>query len=174
METGTTCSLDSASTSTKSPWIAAWKTTGSVASTDESLALPIHDHGAISEFTFDLTAASLSTDANPFVTADGKPTYGSGGGSSGGVPSEFKRIPAYQKAHGVLMALAILIFFPLGSALMRVYGSPMLHGITQLLGLLSVIAGFAIGVRLTDIIGLVRSPLPPSSFTPSFANQLYE
>ena len=79
---GTTCSLDSSPTSTQSPWIAAFQPSGSLTSTDESFVLPMHNVDTMFQFTFDLTAASLSSDSNPF-TSSGSPSSSGGPSSSG-------------------------------------------------------------------------------------------
>jgi hypothetical protein len=164
---GTTCSLDSSPTSTQSPWIAAFQPSGSLTSTDESFVLPMHNIDTMFQFTFDLTAASLSSDSNPF-TSSGSPSS-SGGPSSTGTPSgsgsstgssfggfgELALIPTYQKAHGILMGTSILLLFPMGAAFMRVVGSPLLHGIVQVLALCVLLAGFGLGLRMAHILNIV-------------------
>lgn len=65
----TTCTLDSSATSSSSPWICAWYQGKAAGSSDLSYTLPQHDFDSTSQFTFDLSAASLSSDTNPFVSA---------------------------------------------------------------------------------------------------------
>lgn len=186
---GTTCSLDSEATSKKSPWIAAHLPGSVHKTTDESANLDMHDLNSMYQFTFDLTAASLSSSANPFVTTSGKPSsssapstgspsgspsgnpFGNGGGSSSSGSSfgglgDLEMVPTYQRAHAVLMGTSVLLLFPLGAVFMRVVGSPLIHGIVQVLALGILVAGFAVGVRMADIIDIVRNPWLTSHLSP--------
>ena len=166
IEIGAICTLDSSATSTSSPWIAGYQPSGSVASADESFTLQMHNLDTMFQFTFDLTAASTPSDSNPFVSDDGQP--GSSDGPSGSDPhsgssitgnlDDFEVIPTYQKVHGVLMGISILLLFPIGAIYMRVLGSPLIHGLIQVLSLCVLIVGFGLGIRMADIMGIVGSP----------------
>lgn len=180
--TGTTCKLASASSSTNSPWIAAYQKSGSISSTDEDISLAMHDFNTMYSFTFDLKVASLTSDANPFIpnigggsgSPQGSPSYSgpagtplgggspsaSGSGSNfGGFAQDFQLIPTYRKAHAILMGTSVLLLFPIGAIFMRLVGSPLLHALVQLLALCILIAGFAVGVRLADIMQYVSTSI---------------
>lgn len=164
---GTTCSLDSSPTSTKSPWIAAYQPSGSLTSTDESLVLPMHNLDTMFQFTFDLTTATLSSDSNPFTSSGISSTSGSpsssttSSGSSSSTGSnlggfgDVELLPTYEKAHGILMGTSILLLFPIGAVSMRVAGSPFLHGLVQVLSLCVLIVGCGLGVRMAHILDIV-------------------
>lgn len=177
---GTSCTLQSASNSATSPWISAWYTGSALNSQDLTENLAQHGNSDMTAFNFDLSKAVLSSDTNPFVTAAVSPsgtgtasspsstasiTPGSsdGDGSSssssevGGVSAATQI--AYQKSHGIIMGVAVVLLFPIGSLLMRVAGSPALHGVWQIFSLIMLIAGFALGVKLAQATDQVRSPL---------------
>lgn len=164
----TTCTLNAAATLSKCPWIAAYQPSGSLTSTDESFTLPMHDVDTMFQFTFDLTKATISSDSNPFVSGSGSSSSGglsngsspvgsggNGGSSFGGIPSDIELIPTFQKAHGILMGTSILLLFPIGAVFMRVVGSPLLHGIVQVLSLCVLIAGFGLGLRMAHILDIL-------------------
>lgn len=78
---GGTMALNSASAS----WVGAWRKGVSIASTSQSASIVQHDSTVT--FTFDLTKAALTADANPFVTASTGDGSGSGSGSGSGTGS---------------------------------------------------------------------------------------
>jgi hypothetical protein len=53
------------------------------------------------------------------------------------------------------MGTSILLLFPMGAAFMRVVGSPLLHGIVQVLALCVLLAGFGLGLRMAHILNIV-------------------
>jgi hypothetical protein len=53
------------------------------------------------------------------------------------------------------MGTSILLLFPIGAVFMRVVGSPLLHGIVQVLALCVLIAGFGLGLRMAHILDIV-------------------
>ena len=65
MEKGTSCKVDKSAS--RSAWISAWKGGNSLATTSTSTNLNEHDNH--SQFNFDLTAAALDADLNPFVSS---------------------------------------------------------------------------------------------------------
>ena len=68
-------------------------------------------------------------------------------------------------AHGVLAALAFVIFFPLGGIMIRVFHFPGLvwaHGIMQVLGFLVYTAAVALGIYIATTPKESVSPLFPS------------
>ena len=110
--------LDVASSGTS--WIGAWKEGSSLASTSLSQSISYHD--ASSEFNLDLTQASIDSDSNPFVgTAATTPTTGSSG-SMMVRPSQ-----TIIWAHGLGMAIAFAVLYPLGSAVMPIFGKWYIH-----------------------------------------------
>lgn len=131
----------------------------------------MHNVDTMFQFTFDLTKATLSTDSNPFVSGSGSSSSGglsngsspvgsggNGGSSFGGIPSDIEQIPTFMKAHGILMGTSVLLLFPIGAMFMRVVGSPLLHGIVQVLSLCVLIAGFGLGLRMAHILDIVSPP----------------
>lgn len=71
-------------------------------------------------------------------------------------------IPSYQKAHGICMGLSFVVFYPVGAILIRTLkfkGSIWVHIACQLVGWLLMIAGLAFGVKMGNIIDIVRTCL---------------
>jgi hypothetical protein len=61
-------------------------------------------------------------------------------------------------AHGVLMSLAIIVFFPMGGFLVRLLSSPRtvrIHMLCQIIGLGILVAGFGLGLRIQEQIHIV-------------------
>jgi hypothetical protein len=67
-------------------------------------------------------------------------------------------IPLYRAPHGALMATAVLILFPLGAVSMRLFGILWLHGLIQLLGTCTLLAGLGLGIKMKEVIGTVSRP----------------
>ena len=70
-------------------------------------------------------------------------------------------------AHGVLMSLAVIVFFPLGGVLIRLLKHPStarIHIALQLLGLAVLIAGFGLGLWVQDQINIVGDTQAASPF----------
>lgn len=70
------------------------------------------------------------------------------------VPSQ--TLEMYQKAHGVIMSVVILLLFPLGAIFMRIGGGMMGHASLQLGSLVALLVGFGLGIKLGNLKGLVR------------------
>ncbi|KAI1485115.1 hypothetical protein F5X96DRAFT_369013 [Biscogniauxia mediterranea] len=145
--------------STSTDWIAAWQAGDPLDSADADATIERHD--AHAGFTFDLTQAQVSSDANPYLTGDaatsGSGDAGSGSsgaGASAGAPWYLREIPALEAAHGILMAVVMAVMYPLGSLLMPVFGKWWLHGAWQAVAWLAMWAGFAIGVVLAQRTGI--------------------
>ncbi|KAI0598252.1 hypothetical protein F4775DRAFT_592515 [Biscogniauxia sp. FL1348] len=146
--------------STSTDWIAAWRAGDPLDSTDTDASIQRHDEHA--SFTFDLTQAQVSSDANPYTTTTGDTTSGgdttagsgSGAGNSAGFPWYLREIPTLEAAHGILMAIVMVVMYPLGSLLMPVFGKWWLHGAWQVVAWLGMWAGFAIGVVLAQRTGI--------------------
>lgn len=157
-------------TSTGAPFISAWKQGSAIDS--KSLTADIHYHDAHQEFAFDLTKATIAEDANPFVEASSggsgegstPPSGGNSGSGSGSdndgsstitLPAWIREIPTLESAHGIIMSLVMVVLYPLGSILMPLFGSWVLHAVWQIGSFLIMWAGFAVGVILAQRTGYV-------------------
>merc|ERR1712225_68237 len=166
----TSCTLDSDKSSSDSPWIAAWSTGSAIDSTSTSATIRQHSGNNRVEAQVDLSQASIASDANPFLSSSSpspttasssKPTTGSGsnGGGNGngnsgvtfGGSSSFQTITDYQKAHGIVMGIVVVLLFPFGAMFMRMGGSGIVHGILQVLSLCALLVGLGLGVKLADL-----------------------
>jgi hypothetical protein len=128
------------------------------------------------QFEFDLTAAVLSSDSNPFTSSSettGSSASQTGAGSSPSSSSESsgsvivlgtsaKVIEDYETAHGVIMAVTVLLLLPFGAIFMRLGGSVYVHGIWQVFSLCAMLCGFGLGIKLAQMRNLVSSF--PSTF----------
>jgi len=79
---------------------------------------------------------------------------GNGNGNSGvtfGGSSSFQTITDYQKAHGIVMGIVVVLLFPFGAMFMRMGGSGIVHGILQVLSLCALLVGLGLGVKLADL-----------------------
>ncbi|KAK1768357.1 hypothetical protein QBC33DRAFT_577423 [Phialemonium atrogriseum] len=134
-------------TDTKSNWIAAWKSGPSFSTTSLSQQLSVHDDTV--EFQLDLTKATLSSDKNPFFHSAVSDPDSDSGSSGGGVTvtSDNKENNAIMLAHGVIMAIVVVILYPFGSLLMPLLGKWRVHAAFQMLGFILMWAGFGLGVR---------------------------
>lgn len=130
--------------SSGSSWIGAWKEGSSLASTSASEAISYHD--AHSSFNLDLSQASIESDSNPFVGAAATtPTPSSGSsGSSGSTTVRPSQTVIW--AHGLGMALAFAVLYPLGSAVMPLFGKWYIHSGWQMISWLLMWACFGLGV----------------------------
>jgi hypothetical protein len=57
----------------------------------------------------------------------------------------------YRNAHGLIMAMVVLLLFPIGALAMRVFGRWWLHAIFQAMAILLLIAGFGVGIFLAKM-----------------------
>ncbi|CZR67636.1 related to WSC4 Cell wall integrity and stress response component 4 [Phialocephala subalpina] len=191
----TSCKLDSSSSSSSSPWIAAWNSGSAINSQSLSYSITQHSGSNYKQFEFDLSQASISSDSNPFVTSSstsgGSSTTGTGtgtgtatgsaatstsssdsssndnssgdnSGSSGAtvVGTSFTVISDYDKAHGIVMGVVVVLLFPLGAIFMRMGSSAWMHGAWQMFSLVALLCGFGLGVKLAQM----RSYVGGSSF----------
>ncbi|KAI0526034.1 iron reductase domain protein [Xylaria bambusicola] len=139
-------------TDTSANFIAAWK--GGNALNSNSLDASISIHDSNSQFTFDLTQATIASDGNPFVNAGEGTTPPSGNTGSGDGSSSVSEIPKLASAHGIIMSIVMVVLYPIGSVLMPLFGSWMLHGVWQIGSFLVMWAGFAVGVILAQRTGI--------------------
>ena len=175
--------------SSNTAWIWAAKS-GSELKTDDVSAM-IREHDDKDAFTLDLTKARGGSSLNPFLasTSDSSSTSNDQpsntrtadvagstsqsddavqGASGSGKQREYRT----RIAHGVLMSLAFVVFFPLGAVLVRVLkirSTAWIHSGTQVVGYLIALVGMGLGVWLTTKgYGTVRYPFPlPTLYSPS-------
>ncbi|KAI1650343.1 CBD9-like protein [Daldinia loculata] len=121
------------------PWIAAWKTGDAINSADPDAQIQRHD--AHDTWAFDLTAATVTDDANPFVGAKQYDNNNRGVGSG-----SFADPRILILGHGIIMAVVMIVLYPLGSALMPVFGKWIIHAAWQLFAFLIMWAGFGLGI----------------------------
>ena len=72
--------------------------------------------------------------------------------------SDLHLLPSYTKAHGTLMGLAFVIFFPMGAFLIRASHSKVIlwiHIVCQMTGWILMVAGLVIGIRIGKILDIV-------------------
>lgn len=130
-------------------------------STSLSYTIKQHDLDSYRQFTFDLTQASIASDTNPFVAASGSPTVvataagaaatGSSSSSSSSGGDDASKIILYEKAHGIVMGVTVVLLFPIGAILMRTIGGVWIHASFQIFSLMALIAGFGLGVKLSKL-----------------------
>ncbi|ESZ89863.1 hypothetical protein SBOR_9746 [Sclerotinia borealis F-4128] len=160
----------SSTTSTSSNWIAAWNSGAALDTTDTSASIQQHSGSNHQQFTFDLSQAQLSTDANPFTSTAAATTSASGSGSGSGgnssgsssssVSSGSSPVQTYDKAHGIIMGVTVVLLFPLGALSMRIFGRPWLHAALQIFSFIFLIVGLGLGIKLA---GLKYGPFDASS-----------
>ena len=127
-------------------WIHGRKSGQSLDTTDVQASIMEHD--AHDGFTWTYSNAVGGASSNPFTASDAVVSNGSAStnGSSGGNQGKRQNIIL---AHGVLASLAFLVFFPLGSIIMRVGGFNgvlQAHIATQVLSWLLFVTAFGLGL----------------------------
>ncbi|MCJ1351386.1 MAG: hypothetical protein MMC33_001370 [Icmadophila ericetorum] len=161
-------------TDSNSNWIWSEKGGAPISSNDQSAQLVQHDE--MGNFNFDLTKAAGGSSLNPFVVSSSTsgssnasatasagtitPTGSSGSGSS--TSTVVNPIPRIM-AHGILMSLAFLIFFPFGALTMRLLSFPNLvwvHGSIQLFAYVCVVAGAGLGIWYANTYHLLNKTHP--------------
>jgi hypothetical protein len=174
-------------TSTSSRWIASWKTGSSLNTKSQSASLTQHDTYAQFTFDLTQASIATDSNPFVAPAADsssstGAATTGTGAGSSkasttvGGVTTATSgsssggssssggvvtvnrsQVTTFQHAHGVIMAGAMVVVFPLGAIIFRTFGGVWLHAGIQILGLVAIIAGLGLGIKLAQLTNLVSS-----------------
>lgn len=181
---GTTCTLSSTSSSSSSPWIAAWRSGAALNTNDAGTGIDQHGDDDYRQFTLDLTKASLTTDSNPFVESsssasasspESSNSASSSSSSSGSDTTESSKSKSetFDKAHGIVMGLVVVILFPAGAILMRTVRSPWIHAGVQLFNLALLIAGLALGVKLAQYTDQVSFPFLSFPFPPFPSSLLF-
>ncbi|KAI1415580.1 CBD9-like protein [Hypoxylon sp. FL1857] len=134
--------------STGTDWIAAWKEGGAaVDSTDPNAAIQYHT--AHDQWTFDLTQGTVPSDANPYVGVRQFDNNNRGVGRG-----SFADPRTLILGHGIIMAIVMVFMYPLGSALMPLFGKWVLHASWQFLAFLLMWAGFGLGIVASQRIRL--------------------
>ncbi|KAK3336547.1 putative carbohydrate binding protein [Cercophora scortea] len=143
-------------------WIGAWKAGSSLATTGANAQIDRHDE--TTTFSLDMKQAAVSSDSNPFLQSSTS-TSGGGGTSSGddddtGSGSNTGNgVTVSESAgsgggavavHGILLTLVFVILYPLGSLLMPLRGSWVLHGVWQGVSFVLMLVGFGIGLHEGD------------------------
>ncbi|KAL2059731.1 hypothetical protein VTL71DRAFT_10223 [Oculimacula yallundae] len=173
----TSCKLQSDASASDSPWIAAWSTGSAINSASKSATLRQHSGNSRVEAQVDLSKASISSDSNPFISggattpsntgsgssppSNGNPTGpagngGNGNSNAGGITivdsnSDANAISDYQKAHGIVASVVVILLFPLASMFMRMGGNGNVHAILQVVSLFALLVGLGLGVKLANL-----------------------
>lgn len=138
------------------------------APSNPSTSAAIDQHDSHASWQFDLTRASIATNANPYVSGGSGSGTGSGGGvSTGPAPGSGNGVTQVQSggdtarlimAHGIIMALVMVVLYPLGALLMPLIGNMFLHGGVQMIAFLLMWAGFGLGVIVSrDTVGFAAT-----------------
>lgn len=160
--------------STKSNWIWAAKDGPAVSSSSQGANLQMHDDNG--QFTFDLTQSRSGNSLNPFAdqatttaaagsstssaaASSGERDSGDGDSLSASSSSSGEESGSSEGgdgggdqiliAHGVIMSLAWVIFFPLGAIIIRALPSRhvvRLHYMTQVFAYILALTGMALGI----------------------------
>lgn len=131
--------------SNSSNWIAASRTGAAIDSSSVSAPISIHD--SYTKFSVNLNQASIASDSNPFLTAA---TNGGTKPTNTGITTSSDNTRALLSAHGAIMAIAFLVGYPLGSALMPLLGKWLLHAGWQILAFIGMWIGFALGYVISS------------------------
>ncbi|KAI0152030.1 putative iron reductase domain protein [Hypoxylon sp. NC0597] len=129
-------------------WIAAWKQGSAMDSSDPGATITRHD--SHDQWTFDLTQGTVTSDTNPYVGARQFDNNNRGGVGQG----SFADPGTLILGHGIIMAIVMVLMYPLGSALMPLFGKWMLHASWQFLAFLLMWAGFGLGIVASQRIRL--------------------
>lgn len=155
----TTWSLGSMdTTSTQQPFIFALGPTGESISSD-STSQSIDYHTLYNQFSLDMTQASFSGSGTPELNSgSGAASSNSAGGSSSSDDATSSPTSGiYSRVHGIFMAIAFVILFPLGVLVLRLGHSVIGHGIVQATAYCFVIVGLGTGIYLSQLNSLVSS-----------------
>lgn len=131
--------------SSSSKWIAASKAGPAIDSSSVSAPISIHDNKAA--FSVDLNQASISSDSNPFLTPA---TNGGTKPINNGTTTSSDNSGTLLLVHGVIMAIAFLAGYPIGSALMPLLGKWFIHAGWQMLAFLGMWIGFGLGFVISS------------------------
>lgn len=133
-------------------WIAAWLAGDSLDSTSPSERISQHDEHAT--FDVSLAKASISSDKNPFTSADANESTSGSNGAVAETSSKGSN-DNVQLAHGIIMSIVFIAGYPLGAILMPIIGKWLIHAGWQVVMLLLMWAGFGLGYVCAKDKGIV-------------------
>ncbi|KAI4737111.1 CBD9-like protein [Aureobasidium sp. EXF-12298] len=136
--------------STNQPFIFALGPSTDTISSD-SMSQNIAQHTMYNSFSMDMTQAAFSGSNTPALNSGGNSGSSHGGPSSGSTHAASENV--YNRVHGIFMAIAFVILFPLGVLVLRLGHSVIAHGIIQATAYCFVIVGFGTGIYLSDRFG---------------------
>ncbi|KAI1776555.1 CBD9-like protein [Hypoxylon cercidicola] len=128
-------------------YLAAWKAGDAVGSDDPDAGIRYHD--AHDQWRFDLTQGTVSDDSNPFV---GVSQFDNN--NRGVSEGSFADPRTLVRGHGIIMAVVMVLLYPIGSSLMPLFGKWLLHASWQFLAFLLMWAGFGLGFVASQRIRL--------------------
>ncbi|KAI1760494.1 putative iron reductase domain protein [Hypoxylon sp. FL1150] len=128
-------------------YIGAWKVGDAVDSADPDASIQYHD--GHDEWHFDLTKSTVADDANPFV---GVAQFDNN--NRGVREGSFSDPNILIRSHGILMAIVMVLLYPIGSSLMPLFGKWKYHALWQLISFFIMWAGFGLGLVASQRIEL--------------------
>lgn len=106
----------------------------------------------------DMTQAAFEGSNTPALNSGGNSGSSNAGSSSDGNEGQSENV--YNRVHGIFMAIAFVILFPLGVLVLRLGHSVIGHGIVQATAYCFVIVGLGTGIYMSPASGFVSSQLP--------------
>lgn len=141
-------------------WIAAWLTGDPADDTDPEASIQIHQGKNV--FDVNLSQASISSDANPFLDdEDGSSDDTSGDTGAAEESGGSSNDDTILLAHGIIMSIVFVVLYPLGAILMPLIGKWFIHSTSQIIAFLLMWAGFALGYVYGDRHGYVSESRQP-------------
>ncbi|XXG98798.1 hypothetical protein Hte_005128 [Hypoxylon texense] len=128
-------------------YLAAWKTGDAVDNDNPDAMIRYHD--AHDQWRFDLTQGTVADDTNPFV---GVSQFDNN--NRGVSRGSFADPRTLIRGHGIIMAVVMVLLYPIGSSLMPLFGKWLLHASWQFLAFLLMWAGFGLGFVASQRIRL--------------------
>lgn len=163
MRANVRCSgCDSLDLSSSNGWITAWNTGDPMDTTSTEAQITVHD--MVNIFQVDFSEATVSEDSNPFLSDDttsDDSSNDSGDEGSAVQESSGDNSATIELAHGVVMTIAFVGLYPLGSSLMILLGKWYIHAAWQAVAYLLMWAGFALGYWYANNDNMVSKYLCP-------------
>lgn len=142
-------------------WISAWKDGDAIGST--AVDSPIQYHDSHAQYQVDFSKATISSDANPFVNAQGGQASPTGtpnnNGGGGAVVETGNNNKNLILAHGIIMTVVFTAMYPMGAILMPIIGKWFIHAGWQTIAFLAMWAGLGIGYTVAKDLGIVSGDL---------------
>ncbi|KAI1467524.1 putative iron reductase domain protein [Daldinia caldariorum] len=128
------------------PWIAAWKKGDAVHSADPDAKIQYHE--GHDTWEFDLTEATIDDDdVNPFDHVEQDDD------DDRGTSISLNNKNTVIACHGVLMSIVMVLFYPVGAALMPLAGNWFPHTMVQLASYILMWIAFSFGVTAAGLLG---------------------